>query len=477
MSLGGELQRLIGAGHVRVAIALWRRHASPSLAAVAADAITAIPVTTPVRSFVPWLRDEVVPLLDVAQRRRLSSWLARRAVEVEARTGSPHHALLLATVLGGATAGVLYDLAGRGGDRSIAAACYRSDFVRRLPTPAQAVHRAITGRAAFAPLVAAHVANRRAARGVSSGGGDGDGDGGLAAGMDSPLARVCALLSSLVYLHDVHGLALNLDQIKRDTAAGIGVALLDREDNPAALGGVDVDDHVSGGGAIDVHVRPWCRRHGVDCDALLFTYVAELCTAIVGSDEVLESRCLAVLLCIQDSAVRVDAAMALLQVRMWLLWLCCCGCVTVWLCGCGCGCVAVWLCRCVAVAASIASGAPNAVCQMPCPCTRRYHPHTRHSCSGWCPVLSRGPAPVLRKYENSGDSWRSMACCVGESRVAGCWFGRCGVMSSCVVCVYVDCAGMASSTLRSITEGRRRCCWPTLPHRFTTHRPWQTPSC
>ena len=70
-----------------------------------------------------------------------------------------------------------------------------------------------------------------------------------------------------------------------------------------------------GRGAIEEHVRPWCRRHGVDCDQLLLTYVSELCTAIVGTDDLLEGRCLAVLMCIHDPAVRVDAAMALLQVR------------------------------------------------------------------------------------------------------------------------------------------------------------------
>ena len=208
---------------------------------------------------------------------------------------------------------------------------HRADFVRRLTTPAQAVQRAVTGSAAFVPLVAARLANRStsATQGAARGGSSqiADGDAGLAAGLDSPLAKVCALLSSLVYLQDVHGLALTLDQIQVDTAAGIGVALLDRVDDPNDMGhgeeaaGRDGTEskQVAGGaagrkGAIEEHVRPWCRRHGVDCDQLLLTYVSELCTAIVGSDDLLEARCLAVLMCIHDPGVRVDAAMALLQV-------------------------------------------------------------------------------------------------------------------------------------------------------------------
>ena len=120
-----ELRRLMVGGRVRVAIALWRRHATPALASVASKCIQEAPASTPVRAFAPWLRDEVVPLLGGKDRAALALWLARRAVEVEARTQSPHDALLLGTVLGGAGTGVLHDLAGReaqGGN--VAAASY-----------------------------------------------------------------------------------------------------------------------------------------------------------------------------------------------------------------------------------------------------------------------------------------------------------------------------------------------------------------
>ena len=106
-----EVKAYMTAGHLRLAITLWRRHASAALAAFAASCVAYIPRDTPVHAFAPWLRDEVVPLLNTQQRDALATWLTQRAVEVEARTGSPQDALLLATVLGGASMGVMMDQA------------------------------------------------------------------------------------------------------------------------------------------------------------------------------------------------------------------------------------------------------------------------------------------------------------------------------------------------------------------------------
>jgi hypothetical protein len=118
------------------------------------------------------------------------------------------------------------------------------------------------------------------------------------------LPRLLPLLHDCWVLHRQHQLDKSLMDLASDSAAGVAVTMLDR-----------VAEHDQLPDQVALHVRPWCRRHGLDCDNLLADYAKEIADAAAAARALgdagcgsLEERAVATVLCISDSSMRAQAA-------------------------------------------------------------------------------------------------------------------------------------------------------------------------
>ena len=332
--LGACTAGYLAAGRVSAARIVWARHGCASMAASLIECIAGSvdrrlepPLSVPPSEYTGWLGHDVIPALDLlaartassVHRRRcrsmIASWAAERARAIEAA----------------AWTAVKSQEGDFRPDASIDGAAAVASILVPSATPSP-LSLSVRGDAVDERLAT-----------PSDGSQDAD---------DAAEASLCTLLSTLTeqrFLRDAFGLCISIDELEGDAAADTAMRLLDREPRIDALP------------TAAAAMRSYCVRRGVPPDDLLTTHVAELVEAALrggvsvqgdaeamaqpapvrdavtstatkasprqaagpkGSDDdgstpapvaTLLDRATALVLCIDDASMRVDAALLVLQ--------------------------------------------------------------------------------------------------------------------------------------------------------------------
>ncbi|KND00003.1 uncharacterized protein SPPG_04350 [Spizellomyces punctatus DAOM BR117] len=281
--LVAEIRDLLRSEDVRLAIVIWKRHyldgnILPSIHQILAD----VPEHAALNDFVPWLRNEVLPIVQQgSDRAKLAIWIEQRARFVEAREKKPHGALevirLLDTV-------ALPGMAEQGGDDRVSSA--RDHQLFTPATPAHYVENTILfGRTSTSTF-----------------------------GFESSSGKVWAnglkkQLEDLVYLWDKHDFCLTLNDYSQFSLNEIAKDLLDRVAAPELLGD-----------AIEKHFRPYVERNALSFDELLAEYCVDLMDGSMTTggtntlaDSSWQARVLAILSCMVDADIRADVVLELMK--------------------------------------------------------------------------------------------------------------------------------------------------------------------
>ncbi|KAJ3169831.1 hypothetical protein HDU88_000470 [Geranomyces variabilis] len=283
-----EIRELIRSGDLGLAVVIWKRHfLDENLLTHIHDIVTDIPEHAALDDFVPWLRAEVLPIVQVTQdRMRLAVWIDHRARLVEAREKRPHGALQVVTLLDKVALPGLSASAG-GDTGGVPCTAARDHQLFTPATPAYYVENAVL----FAQT-----------SGVSTFGFEG----GSGKVWSSALKKQ---LEDLVYLWDRHDFCVTLNSYSQMTLGDIAKDLLDRVAAPELLPD-----------AIDKHFRPYVLQNGLSFEDLL----AEYCIALMDgslaaggacalADGSWQARVLAILQTMTDIDIKVDVVMELMK--------------------------------------------------------------------------------------------------------------------------------------------------------------------
>ncbi|KAJ3146968.1 Kinetochore-associated protein 1 [Geranomyces michiganensis] len=286
--LVSEIRELIRSGDLGLAVVIWKRHfLDEKLLTHIYDIVMDIPDHASLDDFVPWLRTEVLPIVQITQdRMRLAVWIDHRARLVEAREKRPHGALQVVLLLDKVALPGLSATAGNE-NGGIARTSARDHQLFTPATPAYYVENAVL----FAQT-----------SGVSTFGFDG----GSGKVWSSALKKQ---LEDLVYLWDRHDFCVTLDRYSQMSLGDIAKDLLDRVAAPELLPD-----------AIDKHFRPYVTRNGLSFEDLL----AEYCIALIDgslvaggacalADGSWQARILAILQTMSDVDIKVDVVMELMK--------------------------------------------------------------------------------------------------------------------------------------------------------------------
>ncbi|KAJ3287176.1 hypothetical protein HK104_008726 [Borealophlyctis nickersoniae] len=230
-----EMQELMRAGNLQSAIVVWRRHyLDENLLDKLADILSDVPDGASPKDFVPWLKHEVLPVVQRSDHRAsLAAWTEQRARTIELQQKRPHDALAVIKLI---------DLA-VGPEKHNGVATTDAQLFCP-PTPAHYVDNAV------ASAQTSHLSHN--------------------ANIRTPSSGLRAQLEDLVYLWDVHGFRLSLNDYCQNSPGSIAVALLDRVAATELL-----QD------AITRHFLPYVERHELDYDGLLNDYSMDLMDSLV----------------------------------------------------------------------------------------------------------------------------------------------------------------------------------------------------
>ncbi|TPX60794.1 hypothetical protein PhCBS80983_g01508 [Powellomyces hirtus] len=279
-----EIRELLRSGDLSLAIVIWKRHyLDEGLLAHIHEIVSDIPEHASLDEFVPWLRTEMLPIVQQSSdRTKLAFWIEHRARLVEAREKRPHGALEVVRLLDKVALPGMSDEQ-RNGPTTTA----RDQQLFTPATPAFYVENAVL----FAQT-----------SGIST------------FGFESSSGKVWAnglkkQLEDLVYLWDKHDFCATLNEYSQLTLSDIAKDLLDRVAAPELL-----QD------AVEKHFRPYVERNGLVFEDLL----AEYCVALMDgslaaggaralADSSWQARVLAILLCMTDVDIKVDVVMELMK--------------------------------------------------------------------------------------------------------------------------------------------------------------------
>ncbi|KAJ3023527.1 Kinetochore-associated protein 1 [Thoreauomyces humboldtii] len=283
-NMATQIRELLRDGDLRLAVVIWKRHyLDEGLLSHIHDIVSDIPEHASLDEFVPWLRMEVLPIVQQsADRTKLALWIDSRARLVEAREKRPQGALEVVRLLDKVA---LPGMSEPVGDGRVAT----SDQQLFTPaTPAFYVKSAVL----FAQT-----------SGIST------------FGFESSSGKVWAnglkkQLEDLVYLWDKHDFCATLSDYSQLTLNDIAKNLLDRVAAPELLGE-----------AIEKHFAPYVTKNGLNLEELLAEYCVDLMDGSVSAgaqkaavnDSSWQARVLAILQCMEDLETKVDVVMELMK--------------------------------------------------------------------------------------------------------------------------------------------------------------------
>ncbi|KAI8821507.1 rough deal protein C-terminal region-domain-containing protein [Fimicolochytrium jonesii] len=283
-----EMREMLRSGDLRLAVAVWKRHyLDEELLPHIHDIVSDIPEHASLEDYVPWLKMDVLPIIQrTGDRHKLAIWIEHRARVVEAREKRPHGALEVVRLLDSV---------------ALPGMCDQVTDASKDPTTTARDHQL------FTPATPAYYVENAILFAQTSG---------LSTfGSESSSGKVWAnglkqQLDDLVYLWDKHDLYISLNDYSRLSTSDIAKDLLDRVAAPELLGG-----------AIEKHFRCYVERNNLAFDELLAEYCVDLMdgsiAAAAGSramaDSSWQARVLCVLLYVVDVDVKADVVMELMK--------------------------------------------------------------------------------------------------------------------------------------------------------------------
>ncbi|GMF23583.1 unnamed protein product [Phytophthora lilii] len=257
-------------GSMRAVIMLWSRHLNDEIVQNIAKLLQSLPISLPVSAFADWIQNDVVPTLI-----QLTNQAHPTALDTENKSNSQN-------LLGDVTLWLL--------KRSEAAAS-KGDVDSAIQ-----ICNLLKGKGSRVADISIPFYEFKLQSSTSSSNHEAN---------SGPFERIEVLgkhLEHVKHLAVEHNFIISLSVFEGETPATIAMSMLDRVAAPDLLK-QEVKDHV----------RKYLRFCDVDPDSVIRDYVTELAESIQSSQSAEESRALALLDEIFNSAIREDATLTLLR--------------------------------------------------------------------------------------------------------------------------------------------------------------------